>query len=65
MVDSEQLGEVFKAGPCGGGKRQDASINEVFLHLSKQQTLAVKNSTFHEWVYKGRKFASLAAAGKP
>ncbi|KAJ8521209.1 hypothetical protein ONZ45_g2119 [Pleurotus djamor] len=44
-------------------KRQDASINEVFLHLSKQQKLAVKNSTFHEWVYKGRKFASLAAAG--
>ena len=25
VVDSEQLGEVFKAGPCGG-KRQDASI---------------------------------------
>ena len=44
MVDSEQLGEVFKAGPCGG-KRQDASIEHSHVPATYRHFTDLQNDS--------------------
>ncbi|KAJ8508391.1 hypothetical protein ONZ45_g9339 [Pleurotus djamor] len=47
----------------GKRKRREPCINEVFAHVCKTSELGIKTGTFQDWVHKGRKYASMGAAG--